>query len=82
MTLKGFVKKWNSTWIFDHWIRRKYKIVFNSHRHRELTQIDIKFEYLEDREFEKEFKQYRREERQREKKSKEIEKDLFDQIKI
>lgn len=82
MSLEGFVKRWTVLWPYDSWFRRKYKIAFNSSQHRELTQIDIKFEYIEDRLAEKEFKKYEEEKKLKDKQIKKNEKDLFDQIKI
>lgn len=47
--LKSFVQKWNLEFPLDLWYRRKYKIPFNSSKHRELSPIDIRFEYEEEK---------------------------------
>lgn len=47
MTLKEFVLRWDNNWRFDFWWRQKYNIHFNSQEHRQVNQIDMKFEYLE-----------------------------------
>lgn len=43
--------EWNNTFPFDRLYRQKYKIGFGSPEHRELCQIDIYFDVLEDRLF-------------------------------
>lgn len=48
MTAKDFVVKWNNTFVYDKWYRMKYNIPFNSEHHRQQSQIDIYFEYLEE----------------------------------
>ena len=47
MTFTSFVLKWNNTWGFDYWWRKKYNVPFNSEAHRSISQIDIKFDYIE-----------------------------------
>jgi hypothetical protein len=43
------ILKWNNTWQYDFWWREKYNIAFNSLEHRSVSQIDIKFDWLEKR---------------------------------
>lgn len=45
--LKDLVLKWNDTWKYDYWFRKKYNIRFNSKEHREVSQIDVKFNFIE-----------------------------------
>ncbi|QIG64891.1 hypothetical protein SJC03_217 [Bacteroides phage SJC03] len=45
--LKEFVLKWNYSFPIDRWYRDKYKIPFNSTAHKNLSFIDMYFEYLE-----------------------------------
>lgn len=47
MTLTEFTLKWSNTWRFDYWWRKKYNIPFGSEAHRNISQIDIKMEYIE-----------------------------------
>jgi len=47
MTLQDLVLNWNNAWKFDFWWRQKYNIPFGSETHRSISQIDIKFDYLE-----------------------------------
>lgn len=47
MTLTDLVLKWNNQWRYDYWWRRKYNVAFNSEAHRNVSQIDIKFEFIE-----------------------------------
>lgn len=44
-----FVKKWNIKYPVDFWWRRKYKIPFNSKKHRRHSLLDMKIEFEEDR---------------------------------
>lgn len=48
MTIKGFVVRWDKLWHYDLWWRQKHRIAFNSSEHREISQIDVVFEYVED----------------------------------
>jgi len=48
MSLEEQVIKWNATWKRDWWYRSKYNLPFNSERHREISQVDIHFEYIEE----------------------------------
>ena len=52
-TPKSFLIQWNTKYIFDRHHRKKYGIAFNSFEHREINQIDIYLEFLEDRLFSK-----------------------------
>lgn len=45
--LRELVKKWNSLFPLDRWYREKYNIPFNSEKHRQLSMIDMFFEYYE-----------------------------------
>lgn len=47
MTLTELIIKWSNTWRFDYWWRKKYNIPFNSEAHRNVSQIDIKMDYIE-----------------------------------
>jgi hypothetical protein len=49
--LKDFVLFWNQTFIIDKWWRDKHKIAFGSSAHLEVSQIDILFEFLEQKIF-------------------------------
>lgn len=51
-TLKPFVASWNNDHPLDKGFREKYKIAFNSHQHRETNQLDILYEYLENKMYE------------------------------
>lgn len=46
---REFVILWNNSFPLDHWWREKHHIAFNSEKHREVNQIDIYFEWLEER---------------------------------
>lgn len=47
--VRDFVLEWNETFPIDHWWREKYGIPFNSPQHREVSFIDMRFEWEEDR---------------------------------
>lgn len=49
MTLTEITLKWSNTWKFDYWWRKKYNVPFNSEAHRNMSQIDIRIEYVEHR---------------------------------
>jgi hypothetical protein len=53
MIFQEEIEKWNAKWKYDFWWRRKYNISFGSKQHREVSQIDISFEYFENRLYEK-----------------------------
>lgn len=46
--LRDFIVKWNNLFILDRWYRKKYNIPFNSSQHRELSPLDIRFEFEEE----------------------------------
>lgn len=46
--LKSYAVGWNNRYPLDRWYRRKYNIGFGTAAHRELCQINIFLEYLED----------------------------------
>jgi len=48
---KKFLIKWNSLFIYDRWYRQKHNISFGSKEHREICQIDIYLQFLEDQLF-------------------------------
>jgi len=50
---KNFIYEWNHKFPIDRWWRQKYKVAFNSSIHRELSFIDMKIEWEEDRLFDK-----------------------------
>lgn len=50
--LKGFLLNWNSTFPLDKKYRERYSIAFNSIAHRDICQIDIYFEWLENKIYE------------------------------
>jgi hypothetical protein len=50
--LEAQVLRWNAQFPLDRWYRRKYNIPFGSEAHRNLSQIDIYLDHLEDMMFE------------------------------
>lgn len=48
-SVKTFVFEWNSTYPIDHWWRDKHNVAFNSAHHREVSFLDMKVEWEEDR---------------------------------
>lgn len=46
--IKEFIFNWNNAFPLDRIYREKYKIPFNSKKHRKLCQIDIVIDLLED----------------------------------
>ena len=50
--LKSEIIKWNNKFPLDRWWRHKYNIPFGSKTHLEISQLDIYFEYLEEKVFE------------------------------
>lgn len=62
MTLKDFVLKWDGAFRYDFWWRQKYNISFNSEAHRQVNQIDIKFEYIEQILANREYEQFKQDE--------------------
>lgn len=51
--LEKFVYDWNIKFPIDRWWRLKHKIPFNSRVHRESSFIDMYFEFLEDKMWDK-----------------------------
>ncbi len=49
MNIKDFVVNWNLKQPLDRWWRQKHKIAFNSEIHRRTNRVDMLFEYLEDK---------------------------------
>ncbi|SEW37434.1 hypothetical protein [Chitinophaga arvensicola] len=46
--LKSYAVRWNNLYPLDRWYRRKYNIGFGTAAHRELCQINILLEYMEE----------------------------------
>lgn len=46
--MKTFIVRWNNKWLWDYAYRKKYNIAFNSPQHRELNQIDMRIDFLEE----------------------------------
>lgn len=46
--LKSYAVRWNNLYPLDRWYRRKYNIGFGTAAHRELCQINILLEYIEE----------------------------------
>lgn len=46
--VKQKVLKWNSNFPIDRWWREKHGIAFSSPAHREVSFMDMYFEYIED----------------------------------
>jgi hypothetical protein len=49
--LKSFVERWNIDYSLDRWWRKKYRMPFNSEKHRASCFIDMQFEFEEDKLF-------------------------------
>ena len=47
-SLQDFVKRWNYLYPVDRWWRDKYKVAFNSKKHRKTRMIDMRIDYEED----------------------------------
>lgn len=45
--LEEYVDNWNRLFPIDKWYRKKFKIPFNSIQHRNISIIDMYFEYIE-----------------------------------
>ena len=58
-----FLITWNNRFHKDRLFRKKYGIAFGSKQHREINQIDVFLDILEDKMFEKYTNQFREEER-------------------
>jgi len=50
--LRAFVTKWNVDFPIDRWWRLKHNVAFNSSAHREVSFLDMRFEFEEDKLFE------------------------------
>ncbi len=50
---KEFILEWNTLFPLDHWYRKKYNISFNSPQHRAISYIDMYYEWLEEKMFDK-----------------------------
>lgn len=59
--LKYFIVSWNNHFPYDRLFRKKYSIPFNSEQHRNLSQIDIYLDILEDKLIEKQFERLAKE---------------------
>lgn len=53
---RDFLIKWNINYPLDYWWRKKYNIPFNSRKHREISYIDIFYEWLEEKLYEENIK--------------------------
>ncbi len=62
---KKYLIKWNNTFPYDRWYRKKYNIGFNSKEHRALCQIDIMLDFLEDELIEESKVRFKERERKR-----------------
>ena len=51
--LKSFVLEWNTNFPIDRWWRKKHNVAFNSLVHREVSFVDMRFEWEEDKLYEK-----------------------------
>jgi len=49
--VKGFITKWNINFPIDRWWRRKHDVAFNSPTHREVSFLDMRIEWEEDKLF-------------------------------
>lgn len=47
-SVKNFVMEWNTKFPVDRWWREKHGIAFNSVQHREVSIVDMRFEWEED----------------------------------
>lgn len=50
--MRDVVVRWNNKFPLDNWYRKKYNIAFNSPQHRETSQIDVFFEWEENKMYE------------------------------
>jgi hypothetical protein len=50
---RQLIIQWNNKFPLDRWLREKNKIIFNSEVHRSISQLDILFEFLEEKMFKK-----------------------------
>jgi len=47
VTVIEFITRWNNIYRYDYWWRQKHNVAFNSEQHRQVSPIDIAFEYFE-----------------------------------
>lgn len=47
-SLREFIIFWDNKFPFDLWWRKKYNIPFNSSKHREISLLDMKIEWIEE----------------------------------
>lgn len=50
--IKKSLIEWDELFYIDYWWRKKYKIPFGSSQHKEMSLIDMKIEYEEEKELE------------------------------
>lgn len=55
-SIREFIIKWDNQYPIDYWFRKKYKIAFNSEAHRNMSFIDMRIEYEEEKLMEQSFK--------------------------
>lgn len=53
---RRFVIEWNNLYPLDYWWRRKYNIPFNSKNHRNVSYIDMYYDWLEEKLYEENIK--------------------------
>jgi len=51
--IKDFITKWNLNFPIDRWWRNKHKVAFNSPIHREVSFLDMRLEWEEEKLFER-----------------------------
>lgn len=51
--VKTFVLEWNINFPIDRWWRKKHNVAFNSPMHREVSFLDMRFEWEEDKLYDK-----------------------------
>lgn len=61
MSPEEFVIWWNNTFPKDRSYRKKYNIAFGSLEHRQINQIDVYFDQLEELVYDRYIKQYKEE---------------------
>ena len=58
--IKSFVHRWNINYPIDHWWRKKHSIAFNSEEHRVVSFLDQLVEYIEDKEYDRAYEDYKK----------------------
>lgn len=53
--LESKIIRWNNTFPLDYWWRTKHGIPYGSKAHKEMSFIDMYFEYLEEKMFKEKF---------------------------